>query len=264
MLLDIVVIVLRETLEASVVIGVLLSLSRHSRIGFGWLFPALAMGIAGAWLYGANLAVISEAFDYTGQELLNAGLQYLIYLQLLLIVLLQYFCPGPACASLRPLLVLSVACAVSREGSEIFVFYAGYLQGGGNLASVFTSGFMGLAVGMSAGAIAYYVCVSLEPRAARRAQSLLLILIAAGMTLQATGLLIQSDWISAGRVLWDSDPLLEERSIVGQLLYAVFGYESTPTSVEVIVYCLALSAMTLAALVGSSSRRRGGASEVMA
>jgi high-affinity iron transporter len=54
--------------------------------------------------------------------------------------------------------------------------------------------------------------------------------------LQAAGLLIQADWLSAGQPLWDTNTLLPEASIPGQVVYAVFGYEATPSLQEIIVY----------------------------
>ncbi len=243
MLLDIVVIVLRETLEASVLIGVLLSLSQRAALDYWWLALALLGGALGAWAYGANLGAISDWFDYTGQELVNAVLQYCIYLQLLAVAVLQYFPGRGPRRCLQVLLVTAVTSAVIREGSELFVFYFGFMQGGGEFASALTSGFIGLAIGLSAGAIAYFFCVSRRASSARLVHAFLLALIGAGMAMQATGLLIQADWISAGRILWDSNWLLDETSIFGQLAYAVFGYEARPSATELGIYCLAVLAM---------------------
>ena len=80
MFLDIIIIVLRETLEASVLVAVLLSIAKSQRIGASWLWVALFPGLFGAIVYGAYMGDVSEWFDYTGQELVNASLQILIYL----------------------------------------------------------------------------------------------------------------------------------------------------------------------------------------
>ncbi len=240
MLLDIVVIVLRETLEASILIGVLLCVSRTSQLGFSWLWPALVFGAAGAFIYAINLAGISELFDYAGQEIINAGLQLAIYGLLAAIIGIQFSAPASGRLSLKVLMAVAVAIAVTREGSELFVFYSGFLQSGDSLLTATTSGFIGLAVGMSAGALVYYSLAGQKMPLLRTLYTIVLALVAGGMMLQATGLLIQADWLSAGHPVWDTNSLLPEASVPGQVVYAVFGYEATPSQQEVIVYLVSI------------------------
>lgn len=252
MLLDIVVIVLRETLEASVLIGVLLSLSQHAQLRIGWLPVAFVLGLPGAWIYGANLHIVSDWFEYTGQEVVNAGLQYLIYSQLLLILAFWKFDTVVRRRGLIIMMSIVVATAIIREGSELFVFYAGFLQSGGDLLNAFTSGFIGLAIGMSVGAICYYLLVAMPMSRAHYFHALLLVLIGSGMVAQATRLLAQADWVSVGQPVWDSNWLLPESSISGQLIYAIFGYEATPSSLEISIYILSMLAMLMAIYLGRS------------
>jgi high-affinity iron transporter len=236
MLLDIVVIVLRETLEASILVGVLLCVSRMTNIGFSWLWLALAAGATGAFLYAINLGSISEMFDYVGQEIISAALQIVIYGLLVVIIAIQFSEHNDAAHWLKGLMIAAVAVAVTREGGELFVFYSGFLQSGDSLLTAATSGFIGLAVGMSAGAIVYYSLVSQNPVLSRTFYTLVLALVAGGMILQSTGLLIQADWLTASQPLWNSNTLLPEASVLGQVVYAVFGYEATPSKQEVVVY----------------------------
>ena len=236
MLLDIVVIVLRETLEASILVGVLLCVSRMTNIGFSWLWLALTAGATGAFLYAINLGSISEMFDYVGQEIISAALQFVIYSLLVVIIAIQFSGRHDAGLLLKGLMIAAVAVAVTREGGELFVFYSGFLQSGDSLLTAATSGFIGLAVGMSAGAIVYYSLVSQNPARSRTLYTVVLALVAGGMILQSTGLLIQADWLNASQPLWDSNALLPEASVLGQVVYAVFGYEATPSKQEVLVY----------------------------
>ena len=76
MLLNAVIIVLRETLEAGVLISLLLSISYRLELKFHWLWAALAGGLIGTWAYIMNLRKFSSWFEYTGQELINASMQY--------------------------------------------------------------------------------------------------------------------------------------------------------------------------------------------
>jgi high-affinity iron transporter len=68
-----------------------------------------------------------------------------------------------------------------------------------------------------------------------------MLLLQAGSTVaQSAQLLMQADWIDQTYPLWDSLWLIDERSLTGQMLYALMGYEATPTSKEVLFYIASL------------------------
>ena len=78
----------------------------------------------------------------------------------------------------------------------------------------------------------------------------LLMLTGASMASQATRLLVQADWISTAGAIWDTSHVLSERSLVGQLAYALVGYEASPAAVEIIAYTGSLLFVALAYLAG--------------
>ncbi len=256
MLLDIIVIVLRETLEASILIAVLLSVSLSQSIKFSWTPIALLAGFAGAVIYGTRLGAISEWFDYAGQEVVNAGMQLLVYVLICILIPLQWQSRSISKGMMRLLLSAIVFIALIREGGELYVFYTGFLQKEEVLVGALTSGFIGLAVGLSVGAIVYYTLVVREQSQAKLLHGLVLTLVAAGMMVQATQLLIQVDWISAGEPLWDSNWLIPESSVVGQVIYAIFGYEATPSLVEVWAYSFSIAGVIMVAALFSQYCKR--------
>ena len=76
-------------------------------------------------------------------------------------------------------------------------------------------------------------------------------------------LLVQADWLPASQPLWNSSAWLPEGSLLGQLLYALIGYEATPGPWQVGLYgasiLLALGVAAVAACGGGMaihSRRR--------
>lgn len=240
MLLDIIIIVLRETLEASILISVLLSVSKSQGVSFTWVPASLLAGLAGAVVYGSSLGVISEWFDYAGQEVVNAGLQFSIYLLVAALIPIQW--RGLACLKriLRNLMSVVVFVALIREGAELYVFYSGFLHKEDVLLKALTSGFVGVAVGLSVGAIVFYALAMANQSKVKVFHAGVLLLVAAGMVLQATQLLIQVDWISSGEPLWDSSWFIAEASVVGQIAYAIFGYEATPSLIEFGAYSLSI------------------------
>lgn len=247
MLLDAIIIVLRETLEAGVLISLLLSVATDLRFAGYWIFLSLGLGAGGAALYSGNAQVMAGWFDDVGLEVINALLQYSIYLCLLLLIcsLLsrrQYSRP------IMWLMTLVVTMAVTREGAEVMIFFSGFIARVDTLIKPLTSGFVGLMIGMSVGAICYYVMLSLRPAVAVTIRLVLLTLIGGGMVMQATQLLIQADWLPAAMPVWDSSPLLPEQSVVGTVAYAVFGYEAAPTRLEMIAYVSSILLIPLLAL----------------
>lgn len=253
MLLNSVVIVIREALEAALMISILLALSRLLDIRIRWIASALALGLLGAIAYGYSLPVISDLFDGVGQEVVNAALQYLVF-ALLVYCLYRIadnrHATGDEHGGLSVIMAVAVVLAIAREGSEILVFLSGFLQSTEFLASVAIGSAIGAIIGISVGVLFYYLLVALPTSRSLPAAAILLSLVGAGMCAQATRLLIQADWVSSSGALWDSSGWLPEQSTLGQLLYALIGYEASPSAPEAGAYLFSLAAMAAAFFIG--------------
>jgi high-affinity iron transporter len=230
MLLDAILTVLRETLEAGVLVSLLASASYGRGIRLYWLAAALPAGIVAAILYALNLPSISAGLGGVGQEVLNASLQYAICA--LLLATLALLRDAAAQRLLQACMGAIVVFSVSREAGEILIFFSSYLRVETELMRALTSGFVGLFVGFSVGMLTFLALTAARSMLAIRIQTALLALVCVGMAVQGTQLLTQADWLPAGEPLWDSNGLLEEKSMLGQMAYAVFGYEATPAPAE--------------------------------
>jgi high-affinity iron transporter len=249
-LLNAVIIILREVLEASLIIGVLLAFSQmlgKSRI---WIAYAIILGLLGSSLYAMNIAVVSQWLDGVGQEVINANMHFLIYLNLVMFLVL----------AMRPqsiwtqkwitvTMVLGVMLAIVREGSEIMLYLHGFFSIPNLLPTVLLGGVIGGSIGISVGVLFYYILVNIQTKNGLRLGYVITILIAGGMILQMTQLLIQADWLISQYPIWNTTSILSEQSIAGQLLYALIGYEATPTPVQIISYISALVFMVLISIV---------------
>ena len=89
---------------------------------------------------------------------------------------------------------------------------------------------IGAGIGVSVGVVFYYALLSLGGRVAIMTGAFFLALVAAAMVSQSVQLLTQADWLPSQYPLWDSSWLVSEQSVTGQLLYALVGYEATPTA----------------------------------
>jgi high-affinity iron transporter len=250
--LNAVILVLQEILEAALLISVMLVLAhelrRHTIAGFdlrlGWVIYAVVLGTAGALLYAWLTPTVSEWFDYVGLEVVNACMQFFI------IVFLLGFCYAlkpkdfAAGARLRSTvarvcMICVVALGITREGSEIILYGAGIMGQPENVTPVVLGGLMAAGIGISSGWFLFNGLISLKPNVAFRTALVLLAMFAGNMAAQGVILLTQADWLPYTIELWDSSHLLAEYSVPGQLLYALVGYEATPSLLQAGAYLLA-------------------------
>ncbi|WP_461480912.1 FTR1 family protein [Porticoccus sp.] len=254
MFLSSVVLILQEILEAALLVSLLLAFSRINNLRLYWMGGALCLGFAGALLLSLNMVAVSEWFDYVGQEVVNASLQLSITLLLTLLTLL-YTLGSPATLRWLPLcMVLSVACALTREGSEVFIYIQGALSQPPHVRPTLTGAGIGAGIGISAGVLLYYGLLGLPRHWVVPSCLLLMAMIAGNMAAQAAMLLIQADWLPYSLVIWDSSGWLPENSITGHLLYALIGYEATPSLLQALAYGAGILSVALAWHVGRIRR----------
>ena len=78
-----------------------------------------------------------------------------------------------------------------------------------------------------------------------------LLLLAAGMASQGARFLVQADLLpSLGPKLWDTSTLLSDRSLLGQTLHALIGYDARPAGIQVLFYVVTGALMTGASVCG--------------
>lgn len=262
MFLSAVILILQEILEAVLLLGILLVLTRHlnalpaagEHIPLRWALMALITGAVGAIGYGWMMPTVSVWFDYVGLEVVNAGLQGCIIAGLLILVFLPLRAGSSAALVLKTCMIVVVALCIVREGAEVILYLQGILGQPENLAPVVLGGLMATGIGLSSGLLLYYGLNSLPERSSFRAAMVLLALFAGNMAAQAVLLLTQADWLPYTPQLWDSSALVAEYSVTGQLLYALVGYEANPSLLQAGVYGLAVALVMVSPLFRSAWR----------
>lgn len=242
MLLSSVIIVLREVLEAALLISILIALSKKTSLSAHWLIWSCLLGLSGAIVYGMNINNVSDWFDGVGQEVTNAFIQLLIYCMLVLYILIlsRFLVHKNTFHFLtRLIMIIIVALAITREGTEIVLYFFSVTHSKTHLTAV-VGMTIGASIGVSVGFLFYYLLNSLKLEQSIFIGLILLLLVSAGMVSQASLLLIQADWLPAQLPLWNSSAFISEKSVTGQLLYVLLGYESTPTALQVSLYVLAI------------------------
>ncbi|MFO1419374.1 MAG: FTR1 family protein [Candidatus Competibacteraceae bacterium] len=244
------VIVFREVLEAALVIGIVLAATRGVTGRGWWVGGGIAAGLFGSTLVAAFARGIAETAAGMGQEVFNASLLFAA------VVMLgwhnvwmgrhgrelahQMKAVGHRVRTgEQPLLALAtvVSLAVLREGSEVVLFLYGIAAGGDAAMSMLGGGALGLLAGVAVGLALYLGLLRIPIRHLFTVTSGLIVLLAAGMAAQAAGFLIQADWLPAWRQpLWDASAILSDRSLPGQILHVLAGYNDRPAGMQVAFY----------------------------
>lgn len=249
------IIVLRESLEAALIVGIVAAATRALPGRSRWLFAGIAAGLIGSILVALFTRHIAAWADGLGQELFNAAVLAIAVSMLAWHNIwmashaseLVRNAKGVANAvkdGLRSLsaVALVIALAVLREGSETVLFLYGMLSTGDAVAGIAIGGLVGLACGVAAGAAMYAGLIRIPLRWFFNVTALLILLLAAGMAGQMARLLIQADLLPPlMSPLWDASPIVPNDSALGTLLHALVGYEARPAGMQVLFYAATLT-----------------------
>jgi len=262
-------IMLREGLEAALVVGVVLAvLARLGRMDYG---RHVAAGVVAAVLASIAFAFaaggVSNLFEGAGQEVLDGFILAVAAAMLTYVVVwVRGARKGMASELSRRVEAKSAApwgifvlvfLTVFREGFEAVLFLWGLVAGGagGGLAGTLAGTVLGLG---AAGGVAWLLFAG-----GRRiplglffdATMVLLVLLAAGMLAGAAGFWVSVDWLPPlAYSVWDTRHVLPEGSGLGTVFHTLLGYNANPTLMEVLVYTGYLLAVGLWLALGTLRR----------
>ena len=245
------IIVLRESFEAALLIGIIAAATRSIAGRGRWISAGILAGLAGACVVAAMTERIAMLFDGAGQELFNVCVLGVA------VVLLGWHniwmsAHGAELATdakrvgrdveegrsrLSSILIV-IALAVLREGSESVLFLYGLMSNGEVTgAAIATGAVLGLLMGAALGIVLYVGMLRIPMRWFFSITSTLILLIAAGMASRIAQFLIQADFLPSLRSpLWDLSSVLPTNSTAGGLLRALMGYDAAPDGMQVVFY----------------------------
>lgn len=251
------IIVFRETLEAALIVSIVMAACKGvPRRGF-WVSLGIIAGLVGSCLVAAFAGALAQLASGMGQELFNATILLAAVLMLgwHTIWMSQHgrelaqnvsAISAEVVAQSRPLTALAivVGVAVLREGSEVVLFLYGIASmpdSGGTLAML-AGGVMGMLGGVLIGAALYFGLLRIPLRYFFTATNGLLMLVAAGLAATAAGFLVQADMLPPlVPTLWDTSWLLSEQSFVGRILHVLTGYIARPSGMQFLFYIVTLT-----------------------
>ncbi len=265
-------IVFREVLEASILIGIIAAATQSIPGRNRWLAGGLLLGLSGAVLVAVFTDVIGNLASGVGQELFNAVVLGVAVLMLAWHNIWMSSHGAALAADAKAvggairdgqqecsILLVVVGLAVLREGAETVLFLYGIAAGSDmDATSMLTGSVLGLLLGVAVGYALYAGLLRIPLRWFFAATGLLVLLLAAGMASQAAHFLIQADILpSLMPQVWDTSAWVSETSVAGMLLRGLIGYDARPAGMQIIFYLATFAAIALGMkLVGNKPVRK--------
>jgi high-affinity iron transporter len=268
------IIVFRESLEAFLIISIMVAATRGISHRGKWIAGGVLIGLCGSALVASGMERISNLADGMGQELFNVAI-LLIAVAMLAWHNIWMASHGRELAlqmkstarsvseggSERSVILVVIALAVLREGSETVLFLYGVATSGDNgLRDTLLGGGAGFASGAVIAGLLYWGLLRVPVSRFFAVTGVMVLLLAASMASQAARLLVQADLLpSLGAPLWDSSGLLAQTTVLGTILHGLVGYETQPAGMQVLVYLIVL--LTIASgmrWVSTRGGKRGG------
>jgi high-affinity iron transporter len=251
-------IVFRETLEAALIVGIVAAATRGIPGRFRWIASGIGAGILGSLLVAAGAGALSQLAQGMGQELFNASILGVAVAMLAWHNIWMSVHGRELAANANRIggdirtgakemsvLLVVIAIAVLREGSETVLFLYGVaISGNESSAPMVAGGAIGLAGGVAVGWLLFKGLLRIPLRWFFSATSFLVLLLAAGMASQAARFLIQADKIpSLAAPLWDTSWLVSNSSLVGKALQGIVGYDAQPAGMQMAFFVAVLAAI---------------------
>jgi high-affinity iron transporter len=126
--------------------------------------------------------------------------------------------------------------AVLREGIELSLFITATALAAGMQQTLWGT-LIGLSASIVIGWLLFATTVRLNLSQFFRVTGVLLILFAAGLVAHGVHEFNEVGWIPAViEHVWNINPILDENSVTGEMLKALFGYNGNPSLTEVLAY----------------------------
>jgi high-affinity iron transporter len=252
------IIVFREVIEAGLIVGIGLAVTRNIAASRLWIAAGVGAGLLGSCLVAMFTGTIGSAFAGAGQELFNAAILAAAALMLIWhnlymarhgrALAAEFKAAGEAVSSGGKslfALALVVAVAVLREGAEVVLFLYGVaVSDNASWHLMLVGGCLGLVAGGLVSVLTYAGLLKIPVRRLFAVTSVLIAFLAAGMAAQSVAFLEQAGLVDfLGQTVWNTASLVSDKSVAGRVLHTLIGYNDQPSVLQLLVYLAILSLM---------------------
>ena len=256
-MLSALIIVFREVLEMSLVLGMLFAATKGVDGSKRWINAGALVGLIGALVVATFMEGLENAMEGAGEFVFNAVVLLLASALLAWTVIwmskqgremsLRIKQVGASVAEgTTPMIGLMVIAfaAVMREGSEAVFFLFGAMQTIEDTGSMLMGGMFGLLAGAVLGYALYLGLIRIPMKYIFQVMGFLLMLLAAGMASQAALNLVLVDMLPPIiDTLWDTSAFISEDGFLGSVLHVMVGYDEQPSGMQMMVFVVSFAVM---------------------
>lgn len=253
MLINTVILFLSNSLAIFIVLALLVSLKSKAQLSNLTLYIGAASGLFLMLLLWFFVDMLAQAFDGTGLEWFYTSAYLLVYLLVINLIktlklsrspVISNVCNDVSSQSIKTKLSFYTASVfaliITLQGTSFLIYFIGYWSQENVAYALFIGIVLGAGICISIGILWYFLCHFLNKNIYNASSEFLLILFSCGLLNKASHLLQQIDILPSSRIVWDVNFLIEESAELGQFLSSLFGYDASPTLVQIIIYFIAL------------------------
>jgi high-affinity iron transporter len=258
-MLQIAIVVFREILEISLIVGILTAATKEIHGRIKWILGGLGLGIIASVILALFTDRISESLDGMGQEFFNGLILIAAAVMISWTILWMQKHAKSMSAELKrlgnsvregrkPLYVLLfvVFFSVLRESTEIVLFSYSYYISGTAVAHIILGLAIGIISGIAIGAALYFGLLKAFGKYFFSVTTWILVFFAAGIAAQGMGFWINAEIVPAlGNPAFDSSNILSQQSVFGKFLHIFFGYIDQPAGSQLIAYFMTLAVLVM-------------------
>lgn len=247
-MLQIAIVVFREILEISLILGILTAATKEIPGRSKWLLGGLGLGLAASLLLAFFTDQISESLNGMGQEFFNGLILISAAAMIGWTVLWMQKHAKSISGELKrlsnsvregkkPLYILSVVVFLSvlRESAEVILFTYSYYLSQTPISEIILGATIGIISGSAVGFALYFGILKTFGKYFFMVTTWLLIFLAAGIFAQGIGFWINAD-ITPMFGEFDFSTILSQESFLGKILHIFFGYIDKPAGSQLIAY----------------------------
>ena len=258
-MLQIAIVVFREILEISLILGILTAATKEIPSRGKWILGGLGLGIFSSILLALSTNKISESLDGLGQEFFNGLILLTTSLMIGWTVLWMQKHAKSISGELRHLgnsikhghkpayiLLVVVFLSVLRESAEIVLFTYSHAISGGTIYEIILGLSAGILFGSAVGMMLYFGIIKTSGKYFFIVTTWLLVFFAAGIASQGIGFWINAEIVAPlGSPAFDISEILSQQSLFGKILQIFFGYNDRPAGSQLIAYFATLAVLIL-------------------
>jgi high-affinity iron transporter len=269
-MIKIALVVFRECVEIALMLSIVMAITKKIEKSRIYIIAGIMLGIISASLFAFFARAVSLSFGGIGDEIVDSTVILITVVMIIWTITWMHGYGEKVERDINDLstriynnstshfmLATFVAAIIFREGVEIILIVYGITVREAITIDNYLLGFcLGAISGLMLGVIIYLGLVKFAGKYVFQISSTVLMLVAAGLSAEAAGILTSSGIVTIlSDQIWDSSWLIEDNSISGNILKVIAGYYSKPNELQVIFYIITICTINILWIIKTKSQK---------